>query len=184
MADSMVALAYHLRSRGLVVLVDTGITVSDLPKDVERRPVEQLATDADLIVAIGGDGTMLFAAQLAIGRDIPLLGINRGRLGFLTDVSPDDMIDPLFRLETSKDAASNTMIAAGTPIRARITPSVLFLERVAVACESLMAPPCRLHARASGAVEIRASGTERIARSIGPYLGTRGGVDMSHTSRP
>ena len=38
---------------------------------------------------------MLFAAQLAIGRDIPLLGINRGRLGFLTDVSPDDMIESI-----------------------------------------------------------------------------------------
>lgn len=92
-ADSMMALARHLRSRGLVVLVDTRIAVGHLPADVERRPVDALAGDADLIVAIGGDGTMLFAAQLAIGRDIPLLGINRGRLGFLTDVSPDDMLE-------------------------------------------------------------------------------------------
>ena len=92
-ADSMVALARHLRSRGLVVLVDASSTVGDLPGDVERRRIDELAGDADLIVAIGGDGTMLFAAQLAIGRDIPLLGINRGRLGFLTDVSPDDMIE-------------------------------------------------------------------------------------------
>ncbi|MDH4260198.1 MAG: NAD(+)/NADH kinase, partial [Gammaproteobacteria bacterium] len=94
-ADSMVLLAGHLRSRGLVVLVDAGISVDDLPKDVERRPVDTLAKDADLIVAIGGDGTMLYAAQLAIGRDIPLLGINRGRLGFLTDVSPDDMLESI-----------------------------------------------------------------------------------------
>jgi NAD+ kinase len=92
-ADSMAVLARHLRSRGLVVLVDARIPVGDLPKDVERRPFDELVKDADLIVAIGGDGTMLFAAQLAIGRDIPLLGINRGRLGFLTDVSPDDMLE-------------------------------------------------------------------------------------------
>jgi len=92
-ADSMAALARHLRSRGLVVLVDTSVSVAALPADVERRPVGELAKDADLIVAIGGDGTMLYAAQLAIGRDIPLLGINRGRLGFLTDVSPDDMLE-------------------------------------------------------------------------------------------
>jgi NAD+ kinase len=89
----MVALARHLRARGLVVLVDARIAAGHLPADVERRPVDELAGDADLIVAIGGDGTMLFAAQLAIGRDIPLLGINRGRLGFLTDVSPDDMLE-------------------------------------------------------------------------------------------
>ena len=92
-ADSMAVLARHLRSRGLVVLVDARIPVGDLPKDVERRPFDELVKDADLIVAIGGDGTMLFAAQLAIGRDIPLLGINRGRLGFLTDVSPDEMLE-------------------------------------------------------------------------------------------
>lgn len=94
-ADSMVALARHLRSLGLVVLVDTTATVTEMPGDVERRPVGELARDADLIVAIGGDGTMLYAAQLAIGRDIPLLGINRGRLGFLTDVSPDDMLESI-----------------------------------------------------------------------------------------
>ena len=91
-ADSMVTLARHLRSRGLVVLVDRGAAIAGLPDGIERPPVEELGREADLIVAIGGDGTMLFAAQLAIGRGVPLLGINRGRLGFLTDVSPDEMI--------------------------------------------------------------------------------------------
>ncbi len=91
-ADSMVTLARHLRARGLVVLVDRGAAIPGLPDGVERPPVEALGQEADLIVAIGGDGTMLFAAQLAIGRGVPLLGINRGRLGFLTDVSPDEMI--------------------------------------------------------------------------------------------
>ena len=43
-------------------------------------------------MAIGGDGTMLFAAQLALARGVPLLGVNRGRLGFLTDVLPDEML--------------------------------------------------------------------------------------------
>lgn len=91
-ADSMVALARYLRSRGLAVLVDRDAALAGLPDGVERRPVAELGQETDLIVAIGGDGTMLFAAQLAIGRGVPLLGINRGRLGFLTDVSPDEMI--------------------------------------------------------------------------------------------
>jgi NAD+ kinase len=91
-ADSMVTLARHLRSRGLAVLVDRGAAIAGLPDGIERPSVEALGREADLIVAIGGDGTMLFAAQLAIGRGVPLLGINRGRLGFLTDVSPDEMI--------------------------------------------------------------------------------------------
>jgi NAD+ kinase len=47
---------------------------------------------SDLVIAIGGDGTLLHAARLVVERDIPLLGINRGRLGFLTDVLPQDML--------------------------------------------------------------------------------------------
>lgn len=92
-ADSMAALARHLLSRGLVVRVDEAIGPGWLPDQVERSAATGLANDADLIVAIGGDGTMLYAAQLAIGRDIPLVGINRGRLGFLTDVTPDEMFE-------------------------------------------------------------------------------------------
>lgn len=91
-ADSMVALARHLCARGLAVLVDRGAAIAGLPEGVLRRPLAELGREADLIVAIGGDGTMLFAAQLALERGLPLLGINRGRLGFLTDVLPDDMI--------------------------------------------------------------------------------------------
>ncbi len=49
-------------------------------------------SDADLIIAIGGDGTMLYASSLARETDTPILGINRGRLGFLADVTPDEMI--------------------------------------------------------------------------------------------
>lgn len=91
-ADSIEALATHLRARGLTVFVDEGAEIEGLPEGLERRPVAELGRDADLIVAIGGDGTMLFAAQLALGRGVPLLGVNRGRLGFLTDVLPDEMI--------------------------------------------------------------------------------------------
>jgi len=91
-ADSMVTLAQHLRARGLTVRIDRDAVVAGLPDGIVRRPIAELGDDADLIVAIGGDGTMLFAAQLALGRGVPLLGINRGRLGFLTDVSPEEMI--------------------------------------------------------------------------------------------
>jgi NAD+ kinase len=50
------------------------------------------AAKADLIVAIGGDGTMLYASRLSGEAGTPILGINRGRLGFLADVTPDEMI--------------------------------------------------------------------------------------------
>ncbi len=91
-ADSLAALATHLRDRGLTVFIDEKASIEGLPAVLERRPVNELGKDADLIVAIGGDGTMLFATQLALARDVPLLGINRGRLGFLTDILPEEMI--------------------------------------------------------------------------------------------
>ncbi len=47
---------------------------------------------ADLAIAIGGDGTMLYASRLTRETGTPILGINRGRLGFLADVTPDEMI--------------------------------------------------------------------------------------------
>jgi NAD+ kinase len=65
---------------------------------VERIPEDQIAENADLVVAIGGDGTLLYAARLVAQRGVPLIGINRGRLGFLTDVLPQDIL-------TSVDAA-------------------------------------------------------------------------------
>lgn len=55
---------------------------------LEKNQVEK----ADLAIAIGGDGTMLYASRLVRESNTPILGINRGRLGFLADVTPDDML--------------------------------------------------------------------------------------------
>ena len=54
-------------------------------------PAKRLAAHVDLIIAIGGDGTMLDAARGAALHGVPLLGVNRGRLGFLNDISPDNL---------------------------------------------------------------------------------------------
>lgn len=50
---------------------------------------------ADVVISIGGDGTFLSTAAKVGARDIPILGINTGRLGFLADVSPEDVSDAL-----------------------------------------------------------------------------------------
>ena len=56
-----------------------------------RVPASKLAAHADLIIAIGGDGTMLDASRGAALHGVPLLGVNRGRLGFLNDISPENL---------------------------------------------------------------------------------------------
>ena len=54
-------------------------------------PIEQFPGSIDLGIVVGGDGSMLSAGRKMAASGIPLLGINRGRLGFLTDISPDEI---------------------------------------------------------------------------------------------
>ena len=53
--------------------------------------IEKMHDHIDLAIVVGGDGTLLAAAQSMVQYDIPIIGINRGRLGFLTDISPENM---------------------------------------------------------------------------------------------
>ncbi len=91
-AECAEALVPELLARKLAVLVPHDATASRAPAGVAITPLPQLIERTDLMIAIGGDGTLLYAAGLVAEHDIPLLGINRGRLGFLTDVLPQDMV--------------------------------------------------------------------------------------------
>jgi NAD+ kinase len=57
-----------------------------LPAEVVRRPEASLAEGCDVVVALGGDGTMLGAMRLGAPRGVPVLGVNLGTLGYLTEV--------------------------------------------------------------------------------------------------
>jgi NAD+ kinase len=57
---------------------------------LERRGITLTDKDPDLVVSVGGDGTMLRAAQYAHSADVPLLGVNQGTLGYLTEVDAGD----------------------------------------------------------------------------------------------
>ena len=91
-AESVSALLPHLASRGVRVLVSEDAMLAEGVAGVVRVAEREFGERADLIIAIGGDGTLLYAARLAARHAVPLLGVNRGRLGFLTDVMPQDML--------------------------------------------------------------------------------------------
>lgn len=56
---------------------------------------QDICAQTDVICVIGGDGSMLSAARMAVGINVPVIGINRGRLGFLTDISPQHLEEQL-----------------------------------------------------------------------------------------
>jgi NAD+ kinase len=89
-AESVGALLPHLKAAGVTVLVSEDAQLAS--PLVSRVPEQDFGTRADLVIAVGGDGTLLYAARLVARHAVPLLGVNRGRVGFLTDVMPQDML--------------------------------------------------------------------------------------------
>jgi len=70
---------------------------------------KQLKDTVDIVIALGGDGTMLRAARLVGDRSIPLMGINLGRLGFLTQSSPENLEKALEMLALKKYSIEKRM---------------------------------------------------------------------------
>jgi len=114
----MATLAAHLGSAQYKVLV-TAEGAPDLRgARVSRVGEAEIAAQSDLIIAIGGDGTMLYAARLLAGRDVPLFGVNRGRLGFLTDVTPTEMIESVGQV-LSGDCVEDHRTMLGATVKSR-----------------------------------------------------------------
>lgn len=92
LADTVRTLLDYLHTKELAVLVDQSAAM--LLEDTDLRPIsrEEIAERCDLAIVIGGDGTLLHTARSLANAEVPLLGVNRGRMGFLVDVSPDEMI--------------------------------------------------------------------------------------------
>ena len=75
---------------GIRVLIAKSSTAID--SRIKRTYSERYIVEkADLLISIGGDGTLLSAARIFGARGLPLMGINVGNIGFLTDISPDDL---------------------------------------------------------------------------------------------
>jgi hypothetical protein len=69
-----------------------------VPAEVSVVPDAQFAAELDGLVTLGGDGTMLGGMRLVIDRPVPVLGVNHGNLGFLVEVTPDQLPSALKRL--------------------------------------------------------------------------------------
>jgi NAD+ kinase len=110
-AETAATLLPYLAGRGVQVLVSD--EAAPTAGAAARVPERQLGERADLMIAIGGDGTLLYAARLVARHGVPLLGVNRGRLGFLTDVMPQDLLPSVDAALAGKlEADERPMLAA------------------------------------------------------------------------
>ena len=98
-AETLNSLIIYLQSSKIDFILDESSSALAVQPGLPGMKDDEFDTDCDLAIAIGGDGTMLKAAHLICLHDIPLLGINRGRLGFLADIPADAMeehLKPIF----------------------------------------------------------------------------------------
>jgi NAD+ kinase len=91
--ETLIALINYLHGSGKTVVLesDTFLLLGNMLVDSHVSDREQLGQFCDLVIVVGGDGSMLGAARALSTQSVPVLGINRGSLGFLTDISPDEI---------------------------------------------------------------------------------------------
>jgi NAD+ kinase len=89
--ETVAAVVRFLTARGVIVVLDEFCATLLPGSGLQTAAPDNLPSGCDLAITIGGDGTMLRAARLLADYDVPLLGINRGRLGFLADIPADSV---------------------------------------------------------------------------------------------
>lgn len=90
--ETLKALVQYLSDLKQPFLIDseTAAVLEDIPANL-IIPRQELGKRCNLIIVVGGDGSLLHAAHAVINDEVPVLGINRGRLGFLTDILPTEL---------------------------------------------------------------------------------------------
>jgi NAD+ kinase len=85
----------YLKQKGCRVLVEENTAENLEPNGYERTSLDSIGQQADLAIVVGGDGNMLGAARELAKHNVAVVGINRGNLGFLTDINPEDFAKQL-----------------------------------------------------------------------------------------
>lgn len=119
---SLRQLVHFLEGRDCKVILDRELAEAFPDSGLQLGSVSQIGESCDLVIVVGGDGCLLGAARALARYGVPVLGINRGRLGFLTDVLPSEIefrvgqvlsgdytIEPRFLLEMEVRRGKNTL---------------------------------------------------------------------------
>ncbi len=128
-----------LRTHGADVTCDSETSDCLGSLAVQARKREELPGCTDLLIVLGGDGTLLSAARLAAKRKVPILAVNLGGMGFLTTVSQDDLYSILEEIFSGKHRVSERVmleaeiVRGGTVIRRQNALNDAVLNKAALA---------------------------------------------------
>ena len=128
-----------LQAHGAEVACDSETSDCLGPLAVQARKREELPGCTDLLIVLGGDGTLLSAARLAANRKVPILAVNLGGLGFLTTVSQDELYSILEEIFSGKHRVSERVmleaeiVRAGSVVRRQIALNDAVLNKAALA---------------------------------------------------
>jgi NAD+ kinase len=128
-----------LQAHGAQVACDSETSDCLGQSAVQARKREDLPTCTDLLIVLGGDGTLLSAARLAAQRKVPILAVNLGGLGFLTTVSQDELYSILEEIFSGKHRVSERVmleaevVRGGSVIRTQIALNDAVLNKAALA---------------------------------------------------
>jgi len=116
-AGALQTLVDFLRAQGRQLLIEeeTALSVGNYACTVANY--ESIGLKADLAIVLGGDGTMLNTARRLAEFGVPLVGINRGRLGFMTDIASDGMLTGIAALLEGKFSAEQRFLLDAEVVR-------------------------------------------------------------------
>lgn len=119
---SLTEIAVFLEQAGHTVVFEreTAQNLNLQPASLTMTP-DEIGQHADVAIVVGGDGTMLGLARQLAPYNVPLIGINQGRLGFMTDISQDAMISVLGDMLTGKLESERRTLLEGSVVRDGVT---------------------------------------------------------------
>jgi NAD+ kinase len=116
-ADSLMVLGRFLREKGCEVLIEADTARSSAVAEFPSADFAAIGKRANLAVVLGGDGSMLAAARGLAAADVPLVGVNQGRLGFMTDIAQGAMLEGMAALLGGEFSVESRILLRAEVIR-------------------------------------------------------------------
>jgi len=118
MRTDLADLAHYLSAKNIDVWLEQNTAQHAELTGFKTAALENIGANVDLVIVMGGDGTMLSVARAFMNTNIPLVGINRGRFGFLTDLRAEDMLEAIDKILAGAYQTETRMLLTASVYRA------------------------------------------------------------------